>query len=88
MLADVDVLGTLTSADDMVSPFDARRVVLVDWGVIVWFEMPVEDCPLLSDGSRYYPNQNPHTRRESRPGTWPARYVNLKLGLCSRYPIK
>ena len=38
MLVDVDVLGTLASADDMVSPFDARRVVLVDGGVIVWFE--------------------------------------------------
>ena len=38
MLADVDVLSTLASADDMVSPFDARRVVSIDWGIIVWFE--------------------------------------------------
>ena len=29
VLADVDVLGTLASADDVVPPFDARRVVLV-----------------------------------------------------------
>ena len=33
MLADVDVLGTLTSADHVVSPFDARRVVLVYLGI-------------------------------------------------------
>ena len=38
MLADVDVLGTLASADNMVSPFDARRALLIDWGVIVWFK--------------------------------------------------
>ncbi len=38
VLADVGVLGTLASADNMVSPFDgiARRIVLKDWGVIVW----------------------------------------------------
>ncbi len=37
MLAGVDVLGTLASADDMVSPFNARNIVLIlaDWGVIV-----------------------------------------------------
>ena len=36
VLADVDVLGTLASADDMVSPFDACRVVfiLVDRSII------------------------------------------------------
>ena len=38
MLAAVDVPGTLTSADDIVAPFEARRIVLIDWGVIVWFE--------------------------------------------------
>ena len=38
MLADVDVLSTLASADDVVSPFDARRVVFIDWSIIVWFE--------------------------------------------------
>ena len=38
MTPDVDVLSTLASADDVVSPFDACRVVFVDWGIIVWFE--------------------------------------------------
>ena len=38
MLVNVDVLVALSSADDKVSPFDARRVVLIDWGVFVWFE--------------------------------------------------
>ena len=38
MLADVDVLGTLASADDVVSSFDACRVVFIDWSIIVWFE--------------------------------------------------
>ncbi len=40
MLTDVDVLGTLAFADDMVAPFDARRIVLIDrdWGVIVLVE--------------------------------------------------
>ena len=33
VLADVDVLGTLASADHVVSPLDARRVVLVHRGV-------------------------------------------------------
>ena len=43
MLADVNVLGMLTSADDsdMVSPFDAHSVDFIDWGVIVWFEYHV-----------------------------------------------
>ena len=30
VLADIDVLGTLASADNMVSPFDACRVVFID----------------------------------------------------------
>ncbi len=30
VLADVDVLSTLTSADYVISPFDARRIVFVD----------------------------------------------------------
>ena len=34
VFANVDVLGTLTSADDMVSPLDAGRVVFIDWRII------------------------------------------------------
>ena len=30
VLPDVDVLGSLTAADDVVAPFNTRRVVLVD----------------------------------------------------------
>ncbi len=33
VLADVDVLGTLASPDHVVSPLDARRVVIVHRGV-------------------------------------------------------
>ena len=32
VLPDVDVLGSLTAADDVVAPFNTRRVVLVDRG--------------------------------------------------------
>ena len=32
MLPDVDVLSTLASTDDVVAPFNARRVILEDWG--------------------------------------------------------
>ncbi len=35
VLADVDVLGTFSSADDMVSPFDACCVVFIDESIIV-----------------------------------------------------
>ncbi len=31
VLADVNVLGSLTSADDVVAPLDARGVVLIHW---------------------------------------------------------
>ncbi len=34
VFADVDVLGTLASADNMVPPFDACRVVFVDRSII------------------------------------------------------
>ncbi len=33
MHAEINVLGAFTAADDMVAPFDARRVVLVHGGV-------------------------------------------------------
>ena len=36
MLADVDVLGTLSPADDVVAPLDARSVVLVDRRLSCW----------------------------------------------------
>ena len=35
VFGDVDVLSTLASADDMVSPFDAGCVVFIDWRIIV-----------------------------------------------------
>ncbi len=41
MFSDVDVLATLASADNMVFPFDARHIILVDWGGIVWCEAHV-----------------------------------------------
>jgi hypothetical protein len=34
VLADVDVLSTLTSADYVISPFDACRIIFVDGRVI------------------------------------------------------
>ena len=49
MLADVDVLSTLASADNVVSPFDACRVVFIDWGIIVWFETHVVELIVKID---------------------------------------
>ena len=38
MLADVDMLRTLSSTDDVVAPFDASVVILVHRGVAIWLE--------------------------------------------------
>ena len=38
VLADVNVLRPLTAADDVVAPFDARVVVLVDRRPFLWCE--------------------------------------------------
>jgi hypothetical protein len=38
VLPDVDVLGTFSSADDVVTPHYARGVVLVYWGRLLLLE--------------------------------------------------
>ena len=38
MLADVDVLGTLSPTDDVIAPLDARSVILVDRRIFCWLK--------------------------------------------------
>ena len=38
MIADVDMLRTLSSTDDIVAPFNAGIVILVYQGVAIWLE--------------------------------------------------
>ncbi len=46
VLPDVDVLGSFTSADDVVALFDARRVVLVYRGRLLLLESEtVQESP-------------------------------------------
>ena len=55
MLADVDVLSTFASADNVVSPFNACCVVFIDWGIIIWFETHVvEQIAKVDDLDRHF----------------------------------
>ena len=38
VLTDVNVLGSLMASDDVVTPFNTRRVVLVEWGRFLLYE--------------------------------------------------
>ena len=51
VLPDVNVLGSFTAADDVVAPFNTRRVVLVyDWGRFLLPEAKsAQKCPEVQD---------------------------------------
>ena len=44
VFANVDALGTFASADDMVSPLDAGRLVFIDWRIIALWKYYSINC--------------------------------------------